>query len=99
MLDLNEISTLVKKDFKLGTLKDSLTKESLKSHLSGVIAHLLQSDFQSLLNIMYRLDISEDKLKEALNTKIPSISIAELVISRELEKIKTRALYRSKKSG
>ena len=63
------------------------------------IDHLIQNDFNRLLTILYRVDISEQKLKAALaQNKDANINsaliIANLLLEREKEKIRSRAKYR-----
>ena len=65
------------------------------------IDDLIQNDFSRLLRILYRIDISEAKLKQKLNenkdVNVRSAKlIANLVIEREVEKIKSREKYRNK---
>ncbi len=65
------------------------------------IDDLIQNDFSRLLRILYRIDISEAKLKQKLNENkdinVRSAElIANLVIEREVEKIKSREKYRNK---
>lgn len=68
--------------------------------LASYLDHLIQSDFSRLLNILYRIDVSEEKLKKALAENQNKISagriIATLLIERENEKIKIRAKYTNK---
>ena len=64
--------------------------------LVNFIDDLIQNDFNRLLSILYRVDISEEKLKQMLaenkNTEVQSAEIiANLLIEREEEKIKSRA--------
>lgn len=65
------------------------------------IDDLIQKDFNRLLTILYRVDISEEKLKTKLaenkEMKIQSAEvIAQLLIEREQEKIASRAKYSGK---
>ena len=73
---------------------DSL--EDLKIALTQIITHLLDHQFELLLQIMYQIDVSEEKFNAIFqkNGNIPQ-EIAELVIERELEKIQTRIKYRN----
>ncbi|MGO3109515.1 MAG: hypothetical protein ACTIJ8_13700 [Sphingobacterium sp.] len=68
--------------------------------LAGYLDGLIQSDFNRLLNILYRIDVSEEKVKRALaenQNKVPAGQvIAKLLIERETEKIKLRAKYSKK---
>jgi hypothetical protein len=60
---------------------------------------LIQNDFATLLSLLYRIDISENKLRYLLK-KNPGEDagelIATLVVERLLQKIKSREEYRSK---
>lgn len=67
--------------------------------LVNFIDNLIQTDFNRLLHILYRVDISEQKLKTKLaenkETTVRSAEvIAQLLIEREEEKIISRAKYR-----
>lgn len=68
--------------------------------LAFYLNHLIQSDFNRLLNILYRIDVSEEKIKSALTKNEGEQSsghiIARLLIEREIEKIKLRAKYSKK---
>lgn len=63
------------------------------------IDELIQNDFNRLLSILYRVDISEQKLKRKLaenkETTVRSAEIiAQLLLDREAEKIRSRAKYK-----
>ena len=68
--------------------------------LSQFIDQLIQTDFNRLLRILYRVDISEEKLKlklaENKDRELSSKIIAQMLIDRELEKIASRAKYKNK---
>ena len=68
-------------------------QENFMQKLSEAINYLIQHDFSRLVQILYRVDISESKLKEmlALNPgRDAGLIIAELVVEREREKILSR---------
>lgn len=67
--------------------------EALQNWLAGEIAVLLDRDFQRLLNILYRIDINESKVKLAFTADKPAWEIAGLIIERELKKVATRREY------
>ena len=61
--------------------------------LSEAINYLIQHDFSRLVQILYRADISESRLKEMLAENPghdAGLIIAELVVEREREKIFSR---------
>ncbi len=66
--------------------------------IAQLIEGMIENDFERFLSIMYRMDISESKLKEVLENSDPGevySKIAELVIKREEEKIYWREKYKS----
>lgn len=65
--------------------------------LSILIAYLMENDMHRLLNAMYRLDVSEARFHEAmqrLSKEEVASHIADLVLERELQKVKTRLHYK-----
>jgi hypothetical protein len=68
----------------------------LKEKLSLHINYLIEHNFQKLVSLLYRIDISEPKLKKLLNdhpgTDAGNI-IAELIIERQQQKIKSRQQF------
>src|SRR4051794_35703034 len=81
-------------NFQLTLPAQIISFEELKKTLSELINHLITNDFSRLISILYRLDISEKKLKELLKTttnKSAGDIIAEMIIDRQIEKIKIRS--------
>jgi hypothetical protein len=66
---------------------------SAKLALADKINDLINTDFQKLVSILYRVDVSEPKLKKLLkenpNTDA-GLLIADLMIERQAEKIRSR---------
>jgi hypothetical protein len=61
--------------------------------LAGIIDNLLDKDFERLVFLLYRMDVNEDKLKRLLKEnegRDAGIIIADLMIERQLQKIKSR---------
>ncbi|HEV7783000.1 MAG TPA: hypothetical protein VGO58_17110 [Chitinophagaceae bacterium] len=61
--------------------------------LAATINDLIANDFQKLISHLYRMDISEPGLRMLLKEKPDSnagLLIAELMIERQLQKIKSR---------
>lgn len=75
----------------------ALQKAEMKEHLIVYINHLLLHDFNSLVQILYRVDVSEKKLKELLQQNQQTdaaVIIADLLIERQEQKLKTRKSFR-----
>ena len=79
-------------------LPESISFDLLKEKLSSHINFLIQSDFQKLVYILYRVDVSESKLKHLLKENQDHNAaniITELIIERQLQKIKSRQEHRN----
>lgn len=89
-LQLDEEEALVGGD-------ESIDLNTLHEKLSLLVAYLLEKDMHRLLNAMYRLDVSEQKFHDAMlseSKQEAAIRIADLIIEREMQKVKTRLEYR-----
>lgn len=73
--------------------------EKIRELLINKIEMLLTRDFEKLLSILYRIDVSEGKVRAALedqSNQNRSEVIADLTIARQMEKAAERIRYRSK---
>ena len=95
----------IKKDFDLFGIEIKFSGEEENAYnellyqVSPHIAKLIESNYQKLLNLLYRIDVNESKISAIVNdTTVSSLSeaIADLVIKRELQKIVIRRHYSSK---
>ena len=71
-----------------------LFREKLAAYLTDLINHQVSS----LISLLYRLDVSEKKIKQVLAAAPDAdagLVIADLVIERQLQKIKTREALRN----
>lgn len=72
--------------------------DALREKLANHLNQLLTTDFDRLISILYRIDISQEKAMAALaeNAKKESAgqTLARLIIERQLEKIISRRKYR-----
>ena len=74
-------------------LPEKISPEELKEKLSQYINELIRTNFQKLITLLYRIDISEPRLKHLLKENQGENAgkiIAELIIERQLQKIKSR---------
>jgi hypothetical protein len=104
--ELKQITKIIEKDF---TLQDSdslipsidiTSLEEFRKYLTEKIAFLMDSNFDLLVNTLYRIDVSESKLSELFSGKnkenIPG-GVADLIIERQLQKIRFRQKYKEGK--
>ncbi len=92
---------LIRKDFglegEMGFETTQISIDRLKKLLIERINYLLDHDFNRLLNVLYRIDISEEEFKKALQlprNKEMLLRLADLIIERQKQKAITRLKYR-----
>jgi len=109
MNDLTEIQSLqriVEKDFVDGRFRtlipnnDFENLEEFRSYLIVKLKEMYEHNYELLLNTLYRIDVSENKLSELFGGQniedIPG-RLADLIIERQLQKIRFRQQYREGK--
>lgn len=73
-------------------------EETSFQHLVNYIQHLIQTDFEKLIFLLYKIDVSENNLKKLLqqntNTNTAEI-IAKTIVERFEQKIKTKQSFKS----
>lgn len=103
---VNEIVKFVEKDFLIDDRNslipsaDLVSLEEFRKYLAEKLKYLLDEKFDTLVNILYKIDISEKKLSELFsgeNRDFIPVSLADLIIERQLQKIKLRKLYKEGK--
>jgi hypothetical protein len=74
------------------------TYDQLIAMLAVHINQLLQTNFEQLVNLLYRIDVSEKKLKQLLSgfpKEDAGNIIAALIVERQMEKINSRNRYKT----
>jgi hypothetical protein len=90
-----ELVINIKKDLAID-LPEKIPLDKLQKQLTIYINQLIQTDFQLLITLLYRIDVSELKLKKLLEEHTDENAgniIAKLIIERQLQKIKTRKQF------
>lgn len=74
-------------------LTESMNLKEITGKLQMAINHLIITDFEKLVTILYKIDIDEDKLKKILKEN-PATDAAEimasLILEREIQKSESR---------
>ena len=94
MNDFEQIEQLLNQNKQLTVVQ----KENLRDHLVNLINHLLLNDFNKLVQVLYRVDVSEQKLKKLLQknqTTDAAVIITDLLIERQEEKIKMKNSFKT----
>ena len=101
---LTDLTAFVSKNFEISEL-DSLipmgdfeTLEEFKAYLTDRLAFLLDNKYDKLINILYRIDVPEDKLSKLFaeqNRDFIPAALADLIIERSLQKVRIRQKYKN----
>lgn len=93
MIPEEELQALLANSFEL-ELPETISKEKIIEILSWRVDKLMAANPDQLFSMLYRLDISEAKIKAAmLEGGIFAKNIAVLIYERQLEKIVARKKY------
>jgi len=86
------------KDFSIEKVDvENLDEEALLQLLANQVAHYMQYELEFLFSAMYRLDIDEAKIKEALAPMAlepANIGVARLILERQKQRVYTKHLYK-----
>lgn len=91
-----EAVQLLQKDFDLSALTETFSEADLVALLTPLIKGMLDRDFEKLLQICYRVDLREEKLKTILHTSEPETMAADLsraLVARQIQKIEIKRKY------
>ena len=93
MNDTQSLIKIISKDFDI---EDNLSEERLKQAMISAFSYLIENDFPKLIQILYKADVDQYKLKELLENTEGLTSaevIANAYINRQLAKIETWKKY------
>lgn len=95
-MELNELIHTINNNMAI-ELPEKLSLDELHQQLTKVINQLIQDNFEKLLTHLYRIDVSESKLRLLLKENPGEDAakiIATLIIDRQMQKMKLRNQYR-----
>lgn len=89
-----EIKKEIEKSFEISL------REDWKTALIDLIDHLIANNFQQLINVLYKIDVSENKIKLALqqheNRKTAEV-LVEMILERLQQKAESRKATKTNK--
>lgn len=92
--NLSDVVALTGKELGL-ILSETANYELFVKELTRAIQYLIDTDFEKLMHLLYRVDVSEQKVKQAFGLEHDvAHELALLVIEREKQKVITRAKYK-----
>ncbi|MEM9917390.1 MAG: hypothetical protein AAF990_04805 [Bacteroidota bacterium] len=93
-------SELIARDFGLEIGAEPLEESELLDLLANQLAYMIEYRLEFLMSLMYRLDVKERCIQEALSpgAKLPAnIGLAKLVLERQKQRIFTKQFYKQQK--
>ena len=97
MKEIDELNDLISQEMQIVFPEKVNNLEQLKDLLALRFNELINTDFNRLIQLLYSIDVDEIKLKRLLDlnkTKDAGEMMAELVIERQLQKIRSRQDYK-----
>ena len=97
-MDENDLTEIINQELGL-LLPEKISADEMRRRLLIHINYLIEHDFQKLVSVLYRVDVNEKKLKHLLKENIgedAGLIIADLIIERQLQKIKSRQQFRER---
>jgi len=91
-----ETYSLITKDFQLPEVKEEFSEEKAIEILAKAISQLMDRNLERLLQICYRVDLSENKLKQILHESEPdrvANDLAKAIWERQKQKVEIRRKY------
>ena len=79
-------------------LREASTIDALETILAERLNALIDTDFSTLVQLLYRVDVSESRLRQLLQENTTTDAgrlIARLLLERQWQKIKTRRQYKA----
>ena len=98
MLSDNQ-SSIPENIFSISNLIEKDNVEKIRVQLIDLINELINKDFRALLQILYRIDVDEKKIRYYLEENINEDSasvLADMIIKRQLQKIESRKDFSQK---
>ncbi|GMQ26394.1 hypothetical protein Aoki45_30760 [Algoriphagus sp. oki45] len=95
-----ETFQLVSKEFQLPEVKEGFSEEKAVEILTRAVSHMMDRNMGQLLQICYRVDLDENKLKQILHRSDPDFVAADLAQAlwdRQKLKIEIRRRYSESK--
>jgi hypothetical protein len=96
-MENKELVILINKELAI-ELPEKIPMEEIQEKLSAHINRLIQNNFEQLVNLLYRIDVSEAKIKSLLQIEPGTNAgeiISNLIIERQLQKIKSRQQFKT----
>ena len=81
-------------DASIPALKNNINYEDLRSHLALYLKTLMRENRAYLYASLYRIDVSENDVRMAMNQNMAEFILAELILKKLNEKLYWRNKYK-----
>ena len=90
-----DISKKIAEELELH-IDEHLSDEEMILHISDRVEQLLKGDPDLLLSYLYRLDVEEKKIAEAMETSVMPVHVtfANLIWERQKQRLETKKKYK-----
>ncbi len=91
-----ETTQLILRDFGLAQPERPFSEQEMLDYLADAISYMIEHKMDFLLSLLYRLDVSEQKIASALmpGTNEPAnVALAKLVWERQKQRVTTKQAY------
>ena len=95
-----QTTELIARDFGLEIGPEPLTEQQLFELVANEVAYMIEHRMETLFSLLYRLDVSERKIRAALAAEAAepaNVILAKLIIDRQKQRIITKMQYRQDK--
>ncbi len=101
-MDSNNQIPISDKLFTLANTSEIVSDDKARKQLIELINDLIKKDFPSLIQLLYRIDVNEKKLKDLLQQSPgtdAALIIADAIVKRQLQKIASREKFSPKNNA
>ncbi len=93
-----QIKALLIRDLQIENVTEAtFSEQELLQWLANQVAYLMENRLEFLMSLMYRLDVPEAKVREALSLtqeKATNVVLAELILNRQKERLFTKQYFK-----
>lgn len=95
MSDSKATRAVIAREMEL-QMPEQITEEEFLQLLADRVAHLMEAQPEYVFSMLYRLDVDERKVEQAMNpgNEVPAnVGLARLILERQKQRLQTKANY------
>lgn len=94
---LLETQALIARDLHLTQPEELVSEEQLLNVLAAEVSYMLEHKIETLMSLLYRLDVKESKVDYAMSPFSPepaNVALAKLILERQKQRVASKIQYR-----